>query len=165
MEVVGYSKRIPLFLNRQIITVLSAHGVLDEAFENIQRGAVDCPEFIHLVDVIVFPREGYRPLPSMLSGGDLDGDLFFVIFDPRVALLQRSEIGPMDYSASKPITLNRSVTWHDVADFFVEFIINNDCIGLVANAHVVHADKRLRGVFSQQCRIRLTWLSTVIMIG
>lgn len=290
MEVVGYSKRIPLFLNRQIIAVLSAHGVQDQTFEAIQRKAlqqldramtaegasdalhlmlahsrndfsvdvatvgtgssmvaffdagltavscehlynmmvayrrqilkgmllktripvepdkgfcaigvldelgvlgareifcqyrdprtgevkpvlgpvtvgrspclhpgdiqpveaVDVPELMHLVDVIVFPREGYRPLPSMLSGGDLDGDVFFVIFDPRIALMQRCEIGPMDYSPPKPITLDHSVTWPDVADFFVEFI-NNDCVGLVANAHLVHADKQRDGVFSREC--------------
>lgn len=36
--------------------------------------AVDCPEQRCLCDAIVFPAKGYRDLPSMLSGGDLDGD-------------------------------------------------------------------------------------------
>lgn len=36
--------------------------------------AVDCPTLHHLVDVLVFPAVGYRDIPSMCSGGDLDGD-------------------------------------------------------------------------------------------
>jgi hypothetical protein len=36
--------------------------------------AVDYPALHHLVNVIVFPSQGYRDLASMCSGGDLDGD-------------------------------------------------------------------------------------------
>jgi RNA dependent RNA polymerase len=36
--------------------------------------AVDYPALHHLVNVIVFPAQGYRDLASMCSGGDLDGD-------------------------------------------------------------------------------------------
>jgi RNA dependent RNA polymerase len=34
-----------------------------------------------MVDCVVFPAEGSRPHPSQLSGGDLDGDIYFVLFD------------------------------------------------------------------------------------
>lgn len=40
--------------------------------------AVYHEELAHLSDVIVFPQIGDRPIPSMLSGGDLDGDLFAI---------------------------------------------------------------------------------------
>jgi RNA dependent RNA polymerase len=35
----------------------------------------------HMVDCVVFPAVGSRPHPSQLSGGDLDGDIYFVMFD------------------------------------------------------------------------------------
>lgn len=38
--------------------------------------AVDCPELKHLHNVIVFSSKGQRDVPSMLSGGDLDGDTY-----------------------------------------------------------------------------------------
>jgi hypothetical protein len=36
--------------------------------------AVDRPNLHHLVNVVVFSSKGYRDIPSMCSGGDLDGD-------------------------------------------------------------------------------------------
>jgi len=37
-----------------------------------------CPELAHLYDVVVFSAQGPRPLASKLSGGDYDGDTFWV---------------------------------------------------------------------------------------
>jgi hypothetical protein len=36
--------------------------------------AVKRPELMHLYDVVVFSTKGSRGIPSMCSGGDLDGD-------------------------------------------------------------------------------------------
>lgn len=46
--------------------------------------AVSVPEdspLLQLHNCIVFSQHGERDLPSMLSGGDLDGDLYNVIFE------------------------------------------------------------------------------------
>jgi len=40
--------------------------------------AVNHPKLKHLSNVIVFPAKGPRPITTMISGGDLDGDLYFV---------------------------------------------------------------------------------------
>lgn len=110
--------------------------------------AVDKSSLHHLIDVIVFPKTGWRPMPSMLSGGDLDGDIFFCIFDKRIA--QSLSYPPMNYSAPMPVKLDHDVRTSDVADFFVEYI-RNDKLGQIANAHVVHADKDPSGIFSAKC--------------
>lgn len=47
--------------------------------------AVDCPALHDLCNVIVFSAQGERDVPSMCSGGDLDGDLY------RYILLLREE--------------------------------------------------------------------------
>lgn len=46
--------------------------------------AVDRPEFRHLVNVIVFPSTGDRPLCNMMAGGDLDGDVYFICWDKSI---------------------------------------------------------------------------------
>lgn len=43
--------------------------------------AVYRPELEHLVDCVVFASVGKRAAPSMSSGGDLDGDEYFVCWD------------------------------------------------------------------------------------
>lgn len=290
LEIVGYSKRLPLFLNRQIITLLSGHGVPDESFEELQRKllrqldrameadgaasalyilhtsgclesghklvtntanmnaaaffragltctncehlfnmmyafrrrtirdlmlraripidsekgvcaigvmdelgvlepneifcqyavpttgkvktvtgpvtvgrspclhpgdiqplkAVDHPSLRDLVDVIVFPKKGKRPIPTMLSGGDLDGDIYFVLFDETLALPVKDGSAPMDYRAPKPIELPHPVRPSDVADFFVQYL-RNDRLGVIANAHVVYSDKDEKSVWGDRC--------------
>jgi len=46
--------------------------------------AVNCPNLEHLVNVLVFPANGYRDLPNVCSGGDLGGDDFMMIWDRRL---------------------------------------------------------------------------------
>jgi RNA-dependent RNA polymerase len=51
-----------------------------------------------LTNVLVFPKVGKRPEPCKMSGGDLDGDIFFVIWDET--LLPPREAPAMDYRCS-----------------------------------------------------------------
>ena len=46
--------------------------------------AVPLPECNHLSDIIAFPTKGPRPHADEMSGGDLDGDKFFVCWDPDI---------------------------------------------------------------------------------
>ena len=43
--------------------------------------AVDIPEYRHLINVVVFPSTGLRPLCNMMSGGVLDRDVYFLCWE------------------------------------------------------------------------------------
>lgn len=51
---------------------------------------------------IVFSQVGEFPVPFMISGGDLDGDLYFVSWDER--LIPPKTVECMNYSDSKQLT-------------------------------------------------------------
>ncbi|CAN6479815.1 unnamed protein product [Victoria cruziana] len=70
--------------------------------------AVDVPALHHMVDCIVFPQKGERPHPNECSGSDLDGDLYFVCWDP--ALIPPRQIEPMDYDPAPPKVLDHDVS-------------------------------------------------------
>ncbi|KAJ4264024.1 hypothetical protein NW762_006063 [Fusarium torreyae] len=100
--------------------------------------AVDCLTLHHLKDVVVFPATGDRPVPNMLSGGDLDGDDFFVIWEPSL-MPQIWNYPPMNYSAPKPIELDRDVDVNDLRNFFVKYL-KNDKLPLIATSHLALSD-------------------------
>jgi RNA dependent RNA polymerase len=58
------------------------------------------PALRALQNVIVFPQRGLQSTPGMMSGGDLDGDEFWAIWDP--ALVPQTQVAPVDYA---PATL------------------------------------------------------------
>ncbi|KAH6973539.1 RNA dependent RNA polymerase-domain-containing protein [Ilyonectria sp. MPI-CAGE-AT-0026] len=109
--------------------------------------AVDEPKLHHLKDVVVFPATGDRPVPNMLSGGDLDGDDFFVMWES--SLMPRIwNYPPMDYAGPKPQQLDRDVNVNDLRNFFVMYM-KNDVLPLIAFAHLATADKY--GPMSKKC--------------
>ncbi|TFB03457.1 RNA-dependent RNA polymerase 1 [Trichoderma ghanense] len=101
--------------------------------------AVDIPALHHLKDVVVFPSIGDRPVPNMLSGGDLDGDDFFVIWEPTL-LPEIWNHPAMSYSSPSPETLDREVNVDDLRDFFVKYM-KNDVLPLIATAHLALGDR------------------------
>ena len=50
----------------------------------LDLNAVPCARLNHIVDCVVFSTRGSRPIPDQTAGSDLDGDLFFVTWDPRL---------------------------------------------------------------------------------
>ena len=49
-----------------------------------------------------------RPHPNECSGGDLDGDLFFITWDDK--LIPEKVDAPMDYTATRPRIMDHVVT-------------------------------------------------------
>ncbi|KAF2736322.1 hypothetical protein EJ04DRAFT_490091 [Polyplosphaeria fusca] len=57
--------------------------------------AVVYPELSHLVDVVVFPTRGQYPLAGKLQGGDYDGDIFWVCWEPDLVSSFQNAPAPM----------------------------------------------------------------------
>lgn len=110
--------------------------------------AVDLPELRHMVDCVVFPSVGSRPITNMCSGSDLDGDLYFVSWEPRIIPEFVEE--PMNYSSPKASEKNSKIQIEDVIKFFVNFI-EMDQLGRIANAHVAISDHSKLGVKDPLC--------------
>lgn len=107
------------------------------------------PALSHLFDVVVFPALGDRPHPNEMSGGDLDGDIYFVVWNK--ALIPATDHAPASYCApSQPPTKPGGVTVEDIQDFFVDYI-RNDNLGQIANAHLVLADTSSSGALCAEC--------------
>ncbi|CAM1331261.1 RDR2 (predicted) [Pycnogonum litorale] len=79
---------------------------------------VNVPELNYLFDCIVFPVKGERPHSNEISGGDLDGDKYFVSWDPQ--LIPKRCVNPAEYTAR----LNESgqrVRHSEITDHFCEY--------------------------------------------
>ena len=104
----------------------------------------------HLANCVVFNHKGDRDMPSMLSGGDLDGDLYHVIWDEN-ALNQRLRFySPADYPRSLPRDIGRTVQRGDMAKFFIDFM-KTDQLGIIATRHTILADQEEKGVLHEDC--------------
>lgn len=101
-----------------------------------------------LTNCICFSQKGYRDLPSMLSGGDLDGDLYNVIWD-KVCQPTRT-FTPADYPRQTPEDLGRPVERDDMTDFFIKFM-ETDQLGRIATTHQILADQKEAGTLDPSC--------------
>jgi hypothetical protein len=108
--------------------------------------AVRRPELAHLTNVVVFSCEGQRSLPSMLGGGDLDGDIYNLILDPK--LFPQSTAAPGSYIGLPHKTTKEPCTIADVADFVINYI-QSDLVGPISILHLRIAD--LKGPDCDDC--------------
>ncbi len=97
---------------------------------------------------ICFSQKGTRDLPSMLSGGDLDGDIYSVFLDPE--LRPRRIYEPANYPRQKPVELSGPVKKKDMINFFVNFM-ETDQLGRICNVHKMLADQSDQGVTDPYC--------------
>lgn len=124
--------------------------------------AIDVPEdspLRALHNCVVFSSKGERDLPSKLSGGDLDGDLYNIIFSRD--LFPRSMSDPADYPIVNPVDIGREVTRSDMTDFFILFM-ENDQLGRIAVNHQKLADQREKGTFHPDCITLASLHSTAV---
>ncbi|KAF9697067.1 hypothetical protein EKO04_005137 [Ascochyta lentis] len=108
--------------------------------------AVDVPEYSHLVDCIVFATRGNRPSADLMSGGDLDGDKFFVTWDSDI--IPRTIAEPALYPCGKELITFGEVTGDSRAEYFARY--SNRSLGRVKNLYMKWA--RLGNAMSPQCQ-------------
>ncbi|KAJ2899354.1 RNA-dependent RNA polymerase [Zalerion maritima] len=132
---------------------------------DIQRAVNRVPPDEHplgeLANCIVFNRKGNRDLPSMLSGGDLDGDLYHIIWDPKLAFDQLQVFEPADYSPQPAQDLGRNVEREDMAHFMIDFM-KTDQLGLISVRHMILADQEELGSVHGNCKRLAELASTAV---
>jgi RNA-dependent RNA polymerase len=112
--------------------------------------AVDHPRLEHLKDVIVFSQQGDRPAPHDISGSDLDGDEYLVIWHKDLVPYSTENAPPYDYDACTPLKefdactppkeVDDSVTRDHINNIILD-IAEQDCLGRLSNLHLAFADK------------------------
>ncbi|CAF1566266.1 unnamed protein product [Rotaria sp. Silwood1] len=124
--------------------------------------AVNREELKHLKDVIVFSQQGDRPASHQISGSDLDGDEYAVIWHEDLVPLQTPNAIPFDYDSQKASPeLNRPVERNDINDVILK-IAESDYLGRLSNLHLAYADRY--GVDSNE-RPNKDVLSTIELAG
>lgn len=103
-------------------------------------------------DCIVFPVRGKRPHPDECTGGDLDGDVYTVIWDERLVPpravdamepTELSEVAADTSSGEGPIGVD------DLIDFFMSSL-RNDILGMASIVHLAVCDADPKGCFGKE---------------
>lgn len=101
----------------------------------------------HLEDCIVFPTVGTRDAPSLMSGGDLDGDRFFVSWDADI--IPEKLYDPYAYPPAKE-SPRREVKQEDMIRYFANY--NNASLGKVKNLYLSWARSSSDIAGSKECQ-------------
>ena len=114
----------------------------------------------HLTDVIVFPTgpDVPRPHPDEMSGSDLDGDLYWVSWDPRLRpppnTATPGKAAPVDALGNVPAMdfepQAASDPPRDIVEYFVR-VVGSSALGRVSVCHKFHADTDACGAYSDKC--------------
>ncbi|CAF3749965.1 unnamed protein product [Adineta steineri] len=120
--------------------------------------AVDHEKLHDLVDVIVFPQKGPRPHPNEISGSDLDGDEYVVIW-LKDLIPTTPNVDAYKYDSQEdPPKMDRPITRDDINQIVME-VSEQDCLGSLSNIHLAYADKEEKGIKSKVCTDLAGWIS------
>jgi hypothetical protein len=91
-------------------------------------------------NVLIFPSRGKRPHPNECSGSDLDGDNYFVFYDPDLILNEKYVSEPMNYTFNLNPKKKDNIQIKDVIEYFAEYTNLNN-LGIIGDAHLALCDK------------------------
>ncbi|KAL4784135.1 RNA dependent RNA polymerase-domain-containing protein [Aspergillus varians] len=110
--------------------------------------AVDRPQLSHLKDCVVFSVKGDRPAADQMSGGDLDGDTFFVCWDSDLIPSTLSEAA--QYPPGRPPVTFDKITVDDRIDYFARS--TSISLGRVKSLFLDWAIRKEDGALSSECQ-------------
>ena len=106
--------------------------------------ATDKPQLHHLKNVLVLScAPTGMPLAAACSGGDLDGDMFAVVWTPGLVPPPTVVFQPLNYNevaenAKQGVSVSMANKL-SLEDFFIK-VISNDTLGRIAHIHLALAD-------------------------
>ncbi|KAG6889600.1 hypothetical protein C0995_016126 [Termitomyces sp. Mi166 len=112
--------------------------------------AVHHEKLAHLVDCVVFAtvaRPGHHSAPSMSSGGDLDGDEYFVFWDKDI--IPTTVVQSYDYPGNKEHT-SKMISRADLARHFVFY--SGAGVARVSSLHAKWVRASPLGALSPECQ-------------
>ena len=107
--------------------------------------AVNNPLLSHMVNVIVFSKKGKRPTFNKLSGGDLDGDRYFVSYNDDITnnIIDKDckSLEDPKYENKNEINIKKKrITIEDSIDCMIK-TTSNSIVGTLCDNHMAFADK------------------------
>ena len=102
--------------------------------------AADYPELRHLKDVIVFSQQGDRPPAHDISGSDLDGDEYLVLWHPDLIPHETGNCEPYEYDSKGKKREVADMSREIINDTILE-IAALDCLGTLSKLHLAFADR------------------------
>jgi len=119
--------------------------------------AVNNPSLSHMVNVVVFSKKGNRPIFNQLSGGDLDGDRYFISYNDDITNnVKDTNCKPLEdlkYSDSEKNNnniKNEKITIEDSINCMIKATSNN-LIGQICDTHLSFADESLFKAKDTKC--------------
>lgn len=97
----------------------------------------------HLYNVIVFSTKGTRPLQNMMSAGDLDGDVYMVIWDEQLVNAVKNVEQPA--SPESVVQIRQDNAQLDGFYDHLTHYMKNDTLGELSNLHVAMCDQSPEG--------------------
>jgi RNA-dependent RNA polymerase len=107
----------------------------------------------HMINVIVFSAKGKRPIQNEISGGDLDGDSYFVSWNENlINNLKKRNVKPQEETKGMgQVNRLKDIKMKDIVNSYIEYM-KNDTIALISNMHTAFADNDLvNGAYNEKC--------------
>lgn len=121
----------------------------------------------HMINVIVFSsledENDKRPIQNQISGGDLDGDIYYVSWNKDIidGIIKRN-VPPqedpkypsqMNNNTNNNNAISKNISMNDVILSHIN-TMKNDLVPLISNLYLAHADNDLiHGPFNEKCKM------------